>query len=741
MNMRNRSYAILALAALAFAGCNKVEDFNCNPDNALQIESVGGVSQYALMQAQPAGKAVIDDNTLPGSEATQGIGIFVTAQDGSAYMGKTSGYSNVKYAYNGSKWSTTTPIYLSNTVGKLYGYFPYNAGATNLKGVPVASSLNGTDYLYAEQREVSISKKSVSLQMNHALARLHLTLKKGEKYKAAGVISGITLKSTAIDATGTMDITTGEVTATKAKTDKGVVELTASGSLYTGDQTYDILLVPADGSDIANPIDIIISIDGATAGVTLSGDNALDIRSGIQCNATLEIQDTGIKVASVGVGEWGEGGCQTVQINGHTVTVKLSDDAADAGIADNLIAQCKSDGGSVIIESYSKNEVKPLIVRINNGSLIAPTENGSVSTFMISDITEDITATLAYAKTFKVTLSFKADVTPVSGYFENYPAQGVGEVLEGRTTEVTVTVATNIPGYHFENIVCDEMVETGNTIVLKNLSKNFEVIANYKFYDYPLPGVFTVADDGQGNVRKVQFARGNLWYQKGVFHNEDEQYTFSSSDWKEDGHISHFMWCKTAKQSVKLRYEEQGATGFDNLFTNASPTEPDGNFAVSGQKGFWRALSGGGNGEWKYLINKDNECGQTIRSGKYKCGVNVCNCGNCLILLPDDWKWGENGVGDNWQDGGYPETSTEGKVTWKTMEAAGAVCLPAAGFRDGNGGITYVSSVGYNGYYWSSTPNDYNYAYYLYFYSGYVSPTGNYYRYYACAVRLVTESK
>lgn len=50
--MRNRSYAILALAALAFAGCSKAEEFNCNPDSALQIESVGGVSQYALMQAQ-----------------------------------------------------------------------------------------------------------------------------------------------------------------------------------------------------------------------------------------------------------------------------------------------------------------------------------------------------------------------------------------------------------------------------------------------------------------------------------------------------------------------------------------------------------------------------------------------------------------------------------------------------------------------------------------------------------------
>ncbi|MCQ2051573.1 MAG: hypothetical protein MJY74_05155 [Bacteroidaceae bacterium] len=47
--MRNRSYTILALAALAFVGCSKVEELNSNSDNSLQIESVGGVSQYAVL--------------------------------------------------------------------------------------------------------------------------------------------------------------------------------------------------------------------------------------------------------------------------------------------------------------------------------------------------------------------------------------------------------------------------------------------------------------------------------------------------------------------------------------------------------------------------------------------------------------------------------------------------------------------------------------------------------------------
>ena len=75
--------AIILLAALAFAGCSKTEEFNSNPDSTLQIESVSGISPFALVQ-EPASKAVISGETLPSEEAGKGIGLFVTASDGGA---------------------------------------------------------------------------------------------------------------------------------------------------------------------------------------------------------------------------------------------------------------------------------------------------------------------------------------------------------------------------------------------------------------------------------------------------------------------------------------------------------------------------------------------------------------------------------------------------------------------------------------------------------------------------------
>ena len=232
------------LAVLALASCSKAAEFQYNPDSALQIESVSGISPFALTT-----KAVITGNTLPDSDAAIGVGIFVTASNGGAYDGYANGYTNVKFANSGSGWSTATPVYLSDTEGKLHGYFPYNADANDLRAIPVASSLNGTDYLYADTQTVSHSNKSVSLTMNHALSCLHLTIKKGANFTAEAPLSKITLKSTAIDATGTMDLVTGAVTATKKASETGTVELTTDGKITAEGIEKDILLVPADNSN------------------------------------------------------------------------------------------------------------------------------------------------------------------------------------------------------------------------------------------------------------------------------------------------------------------------------------------------------------------------------------------------------------------------------------------------------------------------------------------------------------
>ena len=704
--------AIILLAALALIGCSKAEEFQYDPDSALQIESVSGISPFALMQ-EPASKAVITGETLPGDEATKGIGLFVTAQGGGAYDDKSEGYSNVKYNFNGEKWSTQAPIYLSNTTGKLYGYFPYSETAANLKAVPVASSLNSTDYLYATSQDVSFSNKSVNLTMNHALARLHLTIKKGDKYLSDCNLTKIVLQSKSIDANGTMDITTGAVTATKAADATGTFILTGTDAVTAAGITKDILLVPANSVEGKKDLILTLTIDGVDAEVKFTADKGLDIRSGIQCNATLTIEDTGIKVTGVGVGVWDDGGSQTVQLNGHTVTVKLD----EVVVPNDILTDIHIEGQSVIIKATSIQK-SSLSCNVGDDAQCQKVKDNDIYTFTISEFSSNVEAVLSYSKvTIKVSWNSNG-----KAWIGDDESKTSGQFYSGQQVVIHAAPNDNFRLFRWN----DNNRETSRTFTVIG-EDDAEYSASFISSDL-IPGLFTVNSKG----KQVFFSKGNLWCstdsnnpQASDFHFETNQYdtTPSSDGDRVPDHISHFFWYDEAGHATALQY---------NISRPGGPSFFAGkDFKVNGVN-TWCTLTGGsGNtGEWKYLIERKDAEGNAL----YKLGVKVCGSANCLILLPDDWKWGENGVGSGWLSE-YSESTT---VKWSTMENAGAVCLPAAGKRNGYDGDKCVGEVG-SGYYWSSYLKDSSRGYCLSFTSRYVYQADDSYRYLAFAVRLVTE--
>ena len=737
--------AIILLAALSLVGCSKTEEFHHNSDSTLQIESVSGISPFALMQ-EPVSKAVISGENLPVDEASKGIGLFVTAAGGGAYDGKTSGYSNVKYAYSSEKWSAASPIYLSNTTGKLYGYFPYNADATNLTAIPVVSSLNGTDYLYAISQDVSFTKKSVNLKMNHALARLHLTINKGDKYLSNCSLTKIVLKSKAIDASGTMDITTGAVTEAKAADEIGTIQLAGTDAVTASGIEKDILLVPADNSEGPKDLTLTLTIDGIDAGVKFTGDKGLDIRSGIQNNVTLTIEDTGIKVTGVGVGIWGDGGSQTVEVGGYTVSVKLSSDATDAGIADDLIVQVASNGSSVIVKTYSDSG-KKLVIRNDDATIIAPTEDGNRSTFTFSDVKKDITATLAYAKTRTVTFNTKVDKGPnVEGYV--YGTADPITVLEGRPSTLTATPGNGYAVDYFN--VKGTKYGDKEELLIPNDVESIDVY--FRFSDW-LGGVFSVSD-----TKKILFSKGNLWCD-GTGNGYKEQtpiiksWGFESTQYARISlisyerpldHISHFMWCKDASNSICQRYSADWNKTGVYLFTNSDATTPNSDFTVNGQKGLWRTLSGWDDGEWKYLLDNRKTAYGTNR--RYA-AVKVNDMAG-LLLFPDDFS--------SWPSGAGVEPKTFNECSYwnhnmnytveqfNVLQDNGCVFLSAAGERyGGEGSENYdeVYNVGDVGYYWSSVSDntDTDFANNIEFKADKITQNYRGLRSYAYAIRLVTD--
>lgn len=132
----------------------------------------------------------------------------------------------------------------------------------------------------------------------------------------------------------------------------------------------------------------------------------------------------------------------------------------------------------------------------------------------------------------------------------------------------------------------------------------------------------------------------------------------------------------------------------------------------------WTLLTGGDDSEWDYLLNKRPDA-----SSKY--GIATVADVQGLILLPDIWVMPE-GI-KNFQSGLASESGSMyfGNINsynaeeWEKMEAAGAVFLPACGYRGGNS-IYYIDNNG--GYRALNVNPDSGKVYHLSFYSDKISP-------------------
>ncbi len=212
-----------------------------------------------------------------------------------------------------------------------------------------------------------------------------------------------------------------------------------------------------------------------------------------------------------------------------------------------------------------------------------------------------------------------------------------------------------------------------------------------------LPGLFTINGDGD----KVSFAKGNLQYQA------------STGIWR----FAEHQWDYEGAAKIKIGVTNNGWIDLFGWGTGNNPTPAFEDYSYYSTFVDWgkNVISNGGNtpnlwrtltvDEWEYLLFTRTDADAKLATGSIE-GVHG------LILLPDSWtlpsRCSFNTGINEWDNNRY--TLSE----WAMMEAAGAIFLPAAGFRWG----TRVYYVDFDGYYWSSTPgNEYN-ACYLYFGGG-----------------------
>ena len=251
-------------------------------------------------------------------------------------------------------------------------------------------------------------------------------------------------------------------------------------------------------------------------------------------------------------------------------------------------------------------------------------------------------------------------------------------------------------------------------------------------------GVFSVSADKQ-----VTFSKGNLQYTQST-----NTWSFASTQWRVIGtgnvtggsvvyhqQYGYYGDGDALADKVDLFGWSTSSTNF-GVTTSMSKNDYSGSFVDWGTNKIgndapntWRTLS---YDEWKYLL-------ETRPNASSLFGVAQVNGVNGLILLPDNWTCPagvtfKSGFHSSYAVDYYAAYQTFSVEQWSKLEAAGAVFLPAAGYREGTN-LYYVQFIGY---YWFATEDGSGDAYCIGF-SSTEAGMGYSPRDYGFSVRLVKD--
>lgn len=257
-----------------------------------------------------------------------------------------------------------------------------------------------------------------------------------------------------------------------------------------------------------------------------------------------------------------------------------------------------------------------------------------------------------------------------------------------------------------------------------------------------IDALFSVAADkqvmfSQANLKATTADAWDTWTWSFMTNQYDMVETSSvNDDYNGSTEVGLFGWGTSGYDHGATCYKPNSTSDdYSNYYAygNSSKNLHDGNGTAdwgynnisNGGDGYkqWRTLT---TGEWQYLFSYD---GNETRADKYASAT--VNDIHGIVLLPDTWTLPDgcsfNSGMNGWSNNTYDASQ------WASMEAAGAVFLPAAGDRGG----ADVGGVGYGGYYWSSSAYDEFNAWGVYFSDYGVYPDDFISRYYGQSVRLV----
>lgn len=194
-------------------------------------------------------------------------------------------------------------------------------------------------------------------------------------------------------------------------------------------------------------------------------------------------------------------------------------------------------------------------------------------------------------------------------------------------------------------------------------------------------------------TQQIAFSSGNLQY-----HPLNNQWRFAESQIDcvgdananisptYDGWVDLFCW-GTGDEPTRIVTNNNAYPNFVDWGSNVIATDT---------ANTWRTMSAD---ELRYILSSRPNAAALN-------GIAHINGVNGLVLLPDDWVAIEGltfntGAYGHWSREYYAVHNTFTLEQWQQMEEAGAIFLPAVGYRQGNS----IYASGSKGYYWTTSPN------------------------------------
>lgn len=245
---------------------------------------------------------------------------------------------------------------------------------------------------------------------------------------------------------------------------------------------------------------------------------------------------------------------------------------------------------------------------------------------------------------------------------------------------------------------------------------------------------------------KVYFSKGNLQYQasSNTWRFAEKQY-YTVGEGNHDispsysGWIDLFGWGTSGWNSGTNCYQPWStSTSYSDYYPGGSSTNNLTGSYANADWGVYNRISNGGNqaGMWRTLTRA--EWGFLLTTRYTSSGIRYAeaqvNGVNGIILVPDDWNVTTYSLNNTNEPSAGFTSNVVGEMVWQnTFEPAGAVFLPAAGYRNG-ASVCHVGSIGY---YWSASYSDSSCAWCVSFCYGSLGADYAYVRCSGFSVRLV----